>query len=340
MTSSASKLILVMGATGAGKTTFVNLISHSNLEVGHGLASCTADMQIVEMEFAGQQITLVDTPGFDDTERPQADVLKQIATFLQRTYEGGRKVDGLIFMHRISDNRMGGTAVSNYRLFSRVCGEGAMKNVVIVTNMWNEVLPEMGVARERELRETFFAKELSHGARMLPHDATERSARAIMQELIGNQAETLLVQTEMVHEKKSIPDTQAGTELDRELTAMEERHRSQIQQLVGELRSALTQKEQMEHELDGIRRKLIEVELEKVKLREALKEEVAAKLATVIRQAMKQPDAHSPTTWGHRLSQQVFDDNCNQPSSPPDSPPGSPAKGRRNRKRWWKRLVH
>ena len=94
----------VMGATGSGKTQvsgihlipmdrdspgylqFINLASGSNLPVGMGLRSCTADVQLAdEFTLEGRTVTLIDTPGFDDTSKSDTDILKLIAAFLATT---------------------------------------------------------------------------------------------------------------------------------------------------------------------------------------------------------------------------------------------------------------
>jgi hypothetical protein len=66
------------------KLQFINLVSGSNLRVGRGLKSCTNIVQMaVPFEVDGRSITLIDTPGFDDTTRSDTDILKMIAGFLQ-----------------------------------------------------------------------------------------------------------------------------------------------------------------------------------------------------------------------------------------------------------------
>jgi len=50
------------------------------------LKSCTAEVQVAdEFILDGQPVVLIDTPGFDDTERSDTDVLKLIAAFLATT---------------------------------------------------------------------------------------------------------------------------------------------------------------------------------------------------------------------------------------------------------------
>lgn len=74
-----------MGVTGSGETTFTNLITNARLKVGHGLGSCTTEIQLAGLKLDGKDVVLIDTPGFDDTDRSQGDVLNQIATFLKQT---------------------------------------------------------------------------------------------------------------------------------------------------------------------------------------------------------------------------------------------------------------
>ena len=54
-----------------------------NLRVGVGLESCTAEVQVAdEFTLDGRTVTLIDTPGFDDTTKSDTEILKLIAFFL------------------------------------------------------------------------------------------------------------------------------------------------------------------------------------------------------------------------------------------------------------------
>ena len=56
----------------------------SQLDVSDGQASCTRDVQIGEkFELERMKIALVDTPGFDDTVRSDAEILQIIMAFLE-----------------------------------------------------------------------------------------------------------------------------------------------------------------------------------------------------------------------------------------------------------------
>ena len=90
-----------MGATGSGKSSvssvhsgtttgnspgylqFINLASGSSLRVGTGLESCTTDVKLAnEFTVDGRTVILIDTPGFDDTTKSDAEILRLIAAYL------------------------------------------------------------------------------------------------------------------------------------------------------------------------------------------------------------------------------------------------------------------
>ena len=47
------------------------------------MESCTADVQVADkFTLDGRSVTLIDTPGFDDTTTSDTEILKMIAAFL------------------------------------------------------------------------------------------------------------------------------------------------------------------------------------------------------------------------------------------------------------------
>lgn len=101
-------------------------------------------------------VHLIDTPGFDDTNRGDADVLKDIATWLSATYKEKTLLSGVLYLHRIIDPRMAGSAKRNLLMFMQLCGPRCFENIVLTTTMWSQVPADIGEARERELVETFW----------------------------------------------------------------------------------------------------------------------------------------------------------------------------------------
>lgn len=202
----------------------------------------------------GFSVTLIDTPGFDDTTKSDTDILRMIAAFLATAYasrcflrmiflllyryENGKKLAGVIYLHRISDFRMGGISTRNFKMFRQLCGDSALKNVVLVTNMWGEVSKDVGEAREAELarEDMFFKPVMEKGARLLRHDNTVESTQEILRCIIGNQPRSLRIQRELVDEKKDISQTAAGAELNRDLLQQAEKHRLEMIVLQEEMR--------------------------------------------------------------------------------------------------------
>jgi len=63
---------------------FENLASGSSLHVGEGLESCTDEVHVSRaFNLDGRRVTLIDTPGFDDTNKSDTDILAVITAFLE-----------------------------------------------------------------------------------------------------------------------------------------------------------------------------------------------------------------------------------------------------------------
>lgn len=141
---------------------------------------------------------------------------------------------------------MGGTQTRNFRMFRNLCGKNALGNVVIVTNMWSGVEPEVGDAREAELmgEDIFFKPVLEKGTRMARHMDTAPSAEAIVRLLVGNQPMPLQIQTELVDEHKDIVETSAGQELNRELNGQIRKHQEDIRVITEEMEQAAKDKDE------------------------------------------------------------------------------------------------
>jgi len=74
------------------------MASGSNLRIGVNLESCTAEVQLAdEFTLDRRPVILIDTPGFDDTNKSDTDILKLIAAFLATTWAALSTVNPIRF---------------------------------------------------------------------------------------------------------------------------------------------------------------------------------------------------------------------------------------------------
>lgn len=209
-------IVAVMGPTGAGKSTFVDrAVGRPDVSAGHDLMSYTKEMRPVRYPHSDgvRNIVLVDSPGFDDTFMTDAQILRQIALWLNATYQKNIKLSGVLYLHRISDNRISGTPLRNYGMFKELCGKENFKNVILVTTMWDEVTEEGGSAREKELQSDFWQYMINLGSTVHRFEGTTESAWNIINSLSlasSVQRHPLQIQREMVDEHVLLHRTAAG----------------------------------------------------------------------------------------------------------------------------------
>ncbi|KAI5997225.1 hypothetical protein F5J12DRAFT_851576, partial [Pisolithus orientalis] len=197
-----------MGPTGAGKSTFVDrAVGRPTVTAGHDLMSYTKEMRPVRYPHSDgiRNIVLVDTPGFDDTFMTDAQILREIAHWLNTAYKKNLKLSGVLYLHRISDNRVSGTPLRNYNMFKELCGKENFKNIVLVTTMLAQ--------HESELRSDFWRSMINLGSAIHRFDGTMESAWKIISCLSVAppvQRRPLQIQREMVDEHVPLHRTAAG----------------------------------------------------------------------------------------------------------------------------------
>ena len=138
------------------------------------------------------------------------DVSRSSRAELLDRYQEGATFAGVIYIHRISDNRFSGINGRNFNLLRKLCGDSTLKNVVIVTNMWTGDSQDVSEAREKELSGKFFKPALDMGAQMARHYNTTKSAHSILRRITNNHPLVFQIQREMVDEEKYFADTAVG----------------------------------------------------------------------------------------------------------------------------------
>ncbi|KAH7411576.1 P-loop containing nucleoside triphosphate hydrolase protein [Phaeosphaeria sp. MPI-PUGE-AT-0046c] len=263
--SQGDTLIAVIGVTGAGKSTFINKATGRNdMKIGNSLNSCTSKVETTRFRIDNRWVTLIDTPGFDDTELDDTDILRMIADFLASTYKHQMFLTGIVFLQGINSNRVTGSERTRTRLFEKVCGPGAYSNIVIGTTMWNQISSQADGDKRMQERKSdpkFWGAMVAQGTRVVKHNNTSESARDILRMLINKNTVRLQMQQELVDKRGDVVDTSAGKFLDAELGRTSERYQARIHDLEKDRRHA--------DEVYDLRVKLEQVQVEKQKLRSA-----------------------------------------------------------------------
>ncbi|KAL3479241.1 hypothetical protein BJX99DRAFT_86652 [Aspergillus californicus] len=239
--------IAVMGVTGSGKSSFISACSGRPVKIGHSLGACTSTVDVYAYVTSPHNtVYLIDTPGFDDTNRSDTEVLREIAAWLGESYENSILLNGIIYLHRITDIRMQGSAKKNLILFKQLCGQDALKKVILVTPMWDKVLKKEGSSRGKELINTpeFWSWMLGKGSSTHRHDNTEASARSIVNQLASHHSPiTTDIQRQLVDERLTLDQTSAGQELQGELLREKAKWAKERKEIEQHMRAAIQQRD-------------------------------------------------------------------------------------------------
>ena len=156
------KIVLVLGQTGVGKSTFINQITSlygKYVVTSSSLDSCTQEVTQVHILIDGMSVCLVDTPGFDDTNRADNEILSLIHTWLTNK---NMSISLVLYIQRITDVRMRGMSLKNMSMIEKFCDRG-MECLHFVTSMW-DIVGDDGNKREMELITNYWKLALSKGS--------------------------------------------------------------------------------------------------------------------------------------------------------------------------------
>ncbi|KAJ8487226.1 hypothetical protein ONZ45_g14410 [Pleurotus djamor] len=242
-----SNILEVIGCMGIGKSSFIGTITGSYEGVGHGLESPSNDISISRfrsLERSAQDIVFVDTPGFDDipafdgTNKSDIKILDMIADWLKETYAQKAQLSGILYFHRISDNRMAGTPSKNRHMLEELCGKDAFGKLVLTTTMWDEVDEATGLQREKELEKNYWKTMINHGSRTVRYLNDEESAWEVVDYIVElkNKTFDMELQRELVDLGEQLPQTGAKRELYGKLRSLVARQQETLQRLRASMR--------------------------------------------------------------------------------------------------------
>lgn len=244
--------IVVMGMTGVGKSTLISEVVGHDVGVGHELQSMTQQLGVYKCQNVFRKtIWLVDTPGFDDSFRSNVEVLQDIATFFAQLYDHKIRFSGVLYLHRITDPRMSGTAIKNLEVFKLLCGVRAFPIIRLLTMHWNTLSnpSDYAVAAERETElannPKFFQPLLKKGSRLMRHELLgQESAKAVIDSLLEVEEKAdLSIQVEMVAQKKTLKETTAGRFLEQDRRLQRQKYDAELRELQQSMEEALRKKD-------------------------------------------------------------------------------------------------
>ncbi|KAF8159695.1 hypothetical protein B0H34DRAFT_796913 [Crassisporium funariophilum] len=185
------QIIILMGPTGGGKSTFINTAAATTLlKVGHNLQSCTTDIAYVAhndpVENVKRQVVFVDTPPFPDPDPLSPKTAKHVEVMIQewlkKAYAKRKiKVAGILYLYNITGNRDTQPPRRNRLLIENLCGDAS--RALLVTTMWESVNPEIGRLRHEEL-EAKWTRGVE-GTPVACHNGTQESAWKIVEQLLA-----------------------------------------------------------------------------------------------------------------------------------------------------------
>ena len=111
---------------------------------------------------------------------------------------------------------MQGSLKRNLDVFQKLCGDDALRNVVLCTTKWSDVEEEDGEGRTEELVHGYWKEMIEHKSTVHALKNCCQSAWNVVDLIIESNREkmrALQIQKELVDDHKLIPDTEAGREL-------------------------------------------------------------------------------------------------------------------------------
>lgn len=230
-------------------------------------------------------VHLIDTPGFDDTFRSDVQVLQDLAHWFSKSFEEGTRLSGMIYLHRITDVRMTGSALRNLVMFQKLCGENAYSSVVLATTMWDLVKEATGEQREQELIESdeYWGYMRSKGSRIFRLAQTRKSCLEIIRYILSLDSTVVLeLQDEIVNQGHQIEETKAGLQLNVDILRERKKYQAELQAMKEQMQETMAlQNAELQRTFREVYNKLEEnirlKEEEQAKLKQDLKEVQARK---------------------------------------------------------------
>lgn len=97
----------------------------------------TREVGVYKTTLDGQEMLLVDTPGFEDNKTSNLEILQKICEYiLQVANNPACVIHGAVYVHNVATSRWLAGDERTWAILKALCGEAAMGNVVVATTRW------------------------------------------------------------------------------------------------------------------------------------------------------------------------------------------------------------
>ncbi|KAK6513827.1 gTPase, IMAP member 8 [Arthrobotrys conoides] len=203
--------ILVMGETGAGKSTFIKTLApDADVKIERGLDSGTSTSTVVPVRVGYLSVNLVDTPGFNDAERSDADILLDISKCLVALSRAGGELRGIIYLHNLAVPRFSGTCIAHMEMLQKICGDKGVGNLFLVASNWDSGNEDTCILREQSLYTKYWRKLINDGATFTRFRNSYESASVIVAQCAWKEPVIFDLQREILEDGLLLESTRAG----------------------------------------------------------------------------------------------------------------------------------
>ncbi|KAJ8507271.1 hypothetical protein ONZ45_g10349 [Pleurotus djamor] len=232
-------IIIVMGLTGTGKSSFINTLIGGVSGFGKPLDECTDIVHVTKfqhLERSTHDLAFVDTPGFDDMNKSDDEIAGMINHWLITNLRKGKlQPAGILYMHCITDNRI---TQSSKRSLGRLKAQFGDENIIFVTTMWDETrLDEAEMLKREKALKAHWKDVIKRDPMVVRYYNNEHSAWKVIDSIIETRNEKFNkdLRTELHDMGRRLSITKAGRNAYTEL----EKLVSSQQSSLNELRSCL-----------------------------------------------------------------------------------------------------
>ncbi|XP_017293365.1 GTPase IMAP family member 7-like [Kryptolebias marmoratus] len=141
MNETATVRMVLLGKTGAGKSSLANtILGEQKFTVNHSINSETRECQAMTKSVGGRNLTVIDTPGFFDTDRPEEELKREIVRCITECAPGPHAFLIVLKIEKFTEHEQA--------VIEKICtyfSNDILKHAVIVFTHGDQLSAEMNV---------------------------------------------------------------------------------------------------------------------------------------------------------------------------------------------------